>query len=831
MTTSSSAYTPLEALLLFQYLRSHGVASAAFNKISDLLRQDEQIRNGSSFDVGRLSPDALREFFARLLKEEARSEAQALSAGGDGHDGQNGDVPPGSKKRKARSPSLPNTQEAFSSGNENLIPILIQKLYARYREHAIIEIREEERRYSHLKQEYADIKAGKWDARFQKDLEREQAAKQQKEVLNAAKVESTKSPVNAGPSMPSAAEPPSVQHPTKDQRHNTPPHPVPSQIIPPQLRPPNHPPPTLHQPPSISPRPTPSQPNGPTYQVKSPALHPSPYSQQQTPAATTSPQDAAPQNRPTPVPGMPPPPVPGATYPSHPMPPYPPYANNTQQSPRFLNQSPYPPPPPQGSPIGMQQYTAPQPPYLPQAPQAPQAGKSPNRGGVMLQPFTVSAQKPTGVRQQPLPIAPNQATNRPLFATPVTGPGTPSTPNASIARPIQFSPYDIAKLLATPAPVGSATSRLSGSPWNASGRSSNLARQGSPPRPSARSVSPLSDHAPSPVPEAAVATRSVRTGKQPLASESGSQASRRLPARRGRGGSTTSSVLGGSARGRTRSQSVISHAEDVSMLDNESVSGRGVKNEPSTPADVFDQVQATIESTPSSGGPAGSTRRAAIQSNMNKRKRGPRDTSESSDTVLPHPRQDKSVVLAMRKFPLQTSSVMNDILSHKHASLFGAPVRERDAEGYTSMIRRPQDLKSIRAAIAAGAKAVNAATADSASTAPTSSPRDAGGSVLLPVSEDIIPPRGIVNSSQLEKEVMRMFTNAVMFNPGEEDVVQDAREMFEDVQQHVSNFRSLESRKVPGGGVGLGRGRSEVETVEEEDGGGSGSVIGKRRRL
>jgi hypothetical protein len=264
------------------------------------------------------------------------------------------------------------------------------------------------------------------------------------------------------------------------------------------------------------------------------------------------------------------------------------------------------------------------------------------------------------------------------------------------------------------------------------------------------------------------------------------------------------------------------------MIDNDSVSGRRVKNEPSTPADSFDQVRPTIEGTPNSAGPAGSTRRSALQSNINKRKRGARGTSDSSDTVIPHPRHDKSMVLAMRNFPRLSSTVMNDILSHKHASLFGAPVREKDAEGYTTMIRRPQDLKSIRTAIAAGAKAVNAATADSSSTAPTSSPRDAGGTVLLPVSEDLIPPRGIVNSAQLEKEVMRMFSNAVMFNPGEDDVVQDAREMFEDVQQHIANFRSLEkitTARVPPGEAG--QRRSEVDTVEEEE----QSTVSKRRRL
>ena len=43
----------------------------------------------------------------------------------------------------------------------------------------------------------------------------------------------------------------------------------------------------------------------------------------------------------------------------------------------------------------------------------------------------------------------------------------------------------------------------------------------------------------------------------------------------------------------------------------------------------------------------------------------------------------------------------------------------------------------------------------------------------LPLSTDVIPPKAIVNSGQLEKEVMRMFANAVMFNPGDDGMVRD----------------------------------------------------------
>lgn len=130
---------------------------------------------------------------------------------------------------------------------------------------------------------------------------------------------------------------------------------------------------------------------------------------------------------------------------------------------------------------------------------------------------------------------------------------------------------------------------------------------------------------------------------------------------------------------------------------------------------------------------------------------------------------------------------MNDIQSHKHGSVFSNPVKEKDAPGYSEIIRRATDLKSIRTAINAGNRAATNILASSPSL-------DKGENVVeLPISEELVPPKGIVNSAQLEKEIMRMFANAIVFNPGDDGVVQDAREMFEDVQTTISNWRNAES--------------------------------------
>jgi hypothetical protein len=152
-------------------------------------------------------------------------------------------------------------------------------------------------------------------------------------------------------------------------------------------------------------------------------------------------------------------------------------------------------------------------------------------------------------------------------------------------------------------------------------------------------------------------------------------------------------------------------------------------------------------------------------------------------------------------------------------------VKERDAPGYKHLILRPQDLSSIRKAINSGHKAANAAA--SADLHPSQS------SVWLPISEDLIPPKGIINYAQLEKELMRMFANAIMFNADpdrglgrrwdgarkgrddiigyeieEDGVVKDTRAMFGDVEGWLASLRAVEGREefadVAGGAGRLG---------------------------
>lgn len=288
---------------------------------------------------------------------------------------------------------------------------------------------------------------------------------------------------------------------------------------------------------------------------------------------------------------------------------------------------------------------------------------------------------------------------------------------------------------------------------------------------------------------------------------------RKGPMKQARPGSLASSRAGGSVQDRSRSRSILSHTETIAG-DNESQSGHRIKSERGTSVEPTEEE---ITETPSHA--TRRRRRAAAPTvpTSTRRKRNARDASlEEPDDQFSTPGPPKTIH-AQRHFSRMCAPIMNDINSHKHASTFTTAVRAKDAEGYYDIIKRPTDLKSIQKAIATGAKQVAAAATDT----PAGSPGGAGGGVVeLPNTSDHCPPKSIVNAGQLEKELMRMFVNAVMFNPGEDGVVEDAREMFKTVEQSVSNWRNVERSS----------GRTEIEDTPqaEDDEGGQPS---KRRKI
>jgi hypothetical protein len=183
-------------------------------------------------------------------------------------------------------------------------------------------------------------------------------------------------------------------------------------------------------------------------------------------------------------------------------------------------------------------------------------------------------------------------------------------------------------------------------------------------------------------------------------------------------------------------------------------------------------------------------------------------------------------VLWTRNFSRISASTIERIGAHRSASTFALPIKESNAPGYKSVILLPQDLKSIKSAISAGNRHALAMATELGLNDDKSQ-----NTISLPISEDIIPPKGIVNSLQLEKEVMRMFANAIMFNPDEtrglgerftsllrddsdeEDgydfddntVVRETKEMYTEVDKILEELRTAERRK-----------SEETERVERE---------------
>ncbi|MCJ1309105.1 hypothetical protein MMC25_002760 [Agyrium rufum] len=324
-------------------------------------------------------------------------------------------------------------------------------------------------------------------------------------------------------------------------------------------------------------------------------------------------------------------------------------------------------------------------------------------------------------------------------------------------------------------------------------------------RPNDGDVSPISYHSPSPapdVPESLVEETIIANSDETRTPTSAAKALRgrsgRPPSRGKKKLALTPARTTNTRPIPSRSPSLASRTDSQPPLP----ARQKIKAEelPTTP------VTSTGRSPPISLPPASSSRKQAMtisRTAAQKRKRAPTisetpdpsasNTSRDPVTVsTPTPRiapitRTSTHVLASRNFGRTSATIMNDITTHKLASMFAKPLTERDAPGYKDLIYRSQDLKSIRSAVSTGNRAVAAAMTASSSTVDQggSSTAGTGAEDVVPPSTpggsgaiwieydidqgnglDVVPPKGIVNSAQLEKEVMRMFANAVMFNPG-----------------------------------------------------------------
>ena len=326
-----------------------------------------------------------------------------------------------------------------------------------------------------------------------------------------------------------------------------------------------------------------------------------------------------------------------------------------------------------------------------------------------------------------------------------------------------------------PSPIATSASSTKSTKWK-NVDTPGPARQASPTRPSDRDISPISDRAPSPPPLPDdhgttiqdTPTQMQKPAGKPRGGATRGRGGRGRGTKRGRGGravSSASSTRPERDRTESRSQSITSQADELSM--DQSQSTRRIKPEPSAASVQEDDVSMASMTADENNRRPGRRRRGTMPTNEPDNTSHPTTNRKAEILDLPPPPSPASTqfskpgfVLGTRNFPRTSQTLMNEIITHKVASLFAKPLTEREAPGYKDLIYRPQDLKSIKNAISAGGKALVAAAAENVEDV-----NRGEMNVWVPVSPDVVPPKGIVNSAQLEKELMRMFANAVMFNP------------------------------------------------------------------
>ncbi|KAE9376231.1 hypothetical protein N431DRAFT_333626 [Stipitochalara longipes BDJ] len=871
MNSFATPYTPLECLLLFQSLAAYGTEDQDFTRISDLLTNNSLIKDGPAYDAQRLSSDALRQLYLQLLRDELKAEEQ---------DGREDGGQATSKKRKLQSPPLPSLKDAQQ--HKDKLPLLVDRLYARYRDYMVRAIQEDERRYAEVQGQIREIERGEWDERILKEDQalanrpsaattedaRPKANGAPAEVLpqetpvapvEGSQRELTEEPVqpsSPGPKSEKYTEPPAITNAVKSQETSQPSPKIPDPPLignEPQAtnvpRPANggpHGPSPLqmepHQPwkwePSYNPpNPVAAQPAGVPYQ-----FNPSQPSQPHGYAAPPRGSFSAPHGVPIPQPHVPsspissphphaqgvllPPPNGIGRSPTTPGIPLDTLADIAGQQFRAPSGSPMlqqygplsgqyqPPYPPQSRPIpanGTPQWTQP---YIPPYPgQSPQFSYSPTQRPPFPRPDLI----PPENRQYTSPYNGSQGPRPPV-------PGQIQTPRPRPSLP--HTPFSQGGMLSV---TGSGTKWTS----RAAGASPGVNAALDPP--------PMEPLSPVLRPKAHPETLK-KSGKKQIKKSDPSKPAKtpKRGTQRTRAGSTTSSVIAGSYR----SQSVMSHAdEDELSLDND-VPSRHVKEEVATPVGIDDagdttaDESSTIPRMPSRSGPS--------PRHSTKRKRASSIPIEARSTG------PSGHVMWTKAFPKISASALESISGHRNASIFAAPVKDRDAPGYTNIILRPQDLKTIRNAITQGSRAAIAAAPDDAN--PNAS------NIWLPISEDLIPPKGIINYAQLEKELMRMFANAVMFNADpdrgfgkswqgigkgkgeivgyeidEDRVIKDTRAMFTDVEKVVGSLRSAERRSEEMRESSMARGVGDDDEVDELAGDGESHVgntgsMAKRRR-
>ncbi|KAJ5599113.1 hypothetical protein N7450_000180 [Penicillium hetheringtonii] len=696
-----SAYTPFESLLFFQSLAASNVRPASFASISALLNNNQHVRQQVAFSADRLSPEALEDLYATLLRDGIDRE--------NGPNGKPTDSSPSSnpKKRKISSPRPENLSNTAT--HAVLVPELVAHLYARFKELVTKEIREDEKRYTQIKDEIDRL---------------------EKEDDKSTNIETA--PLNSDELPPQSMDL-DVKQETTQQENSL------KQAVP----------------------------------------------QTSQTAGSQGDGEIAGQTKPGPI-------QPSAN------------ATNAMMEEQYAQDKMVAPARPTGPS---------QPPVPPLAPRTQHPV-----------PGTPTAPPPTAVPH------PSQIAPRPNIATPLSKPGVESTPTQSSFQQWQLepppqSPYSAVSPTAT-SQVGSASAKQPQPSSQAPSRkpskasiSSNVPSTPGPAQSEIQTPVPIGHPRLSQTPNVVIPPYNDKGGSRPRLSidtpgsstpwkrtprlsipHSPTSPARPRPEDKnkkepGRYWGQIYPTIKTERTSTTRRGRAISSASTQSR-------GRSVTSRERSPA-----AETGRDSRAERRSGVGASFDESTPKQRSKRKRG---VSESFE----EPKVDTSrYVVCTRGFHRTAAPILNDVTTHKLASIFAKPLGERDAPGYHDLIYRPQDLKTIKSAVHQGSKAVAAATeavstpaGDSESPAPVSGTPTKNNVLMLQKSEDL-------------KEFVRMFANAIMYNPvpergfgpgfpmisdrgsrestqssdGEEGgIIQDSKDMFKDVEQAVTRWRAAE---------------------------------------
>ncbi|KAK5072986.1 hypothetical protein LTS08_004070 [Lithohypha guttulata] len=776
-----TSYSPYETLLFFQNVAQHGVDGSSLQEISTTLNQNELIRQSSDYDAEKFSPDALQFLYNKTVG--ARNDDAPVKTNGDGASDNANPL----KRKLSTSPP-----RNLKDDPEYIVQQFVERLYAQFRSETIRDLQQQEREYEQLQHEIskledqAKVDVDQAQAQTRAVQPHEQARPSSAHIDGpdpvSAQLQASLEAINDVPKSSVAA----LEEPTKQSSSGPAfadqalPSPIPIQRsvsrpgsgagtpLPPPAQPqavlqatatPHQSPGAFNRtlpPPSpqrnnygpIPPPPHTYPPHHQQAQAQPPMISPIHSLQRMPSHEGYPPQRSSSQGRGSPMP-------PHASYPQQPYPRYPPH----QQPPPYGWPSHPPPQPyPQQYPP-VQHYPPPVPNRYP-----PVQVHTPNQPPYQQYPNTA-----------PIP-----------YPGPQQYRGSPAPPYHQYAASASTTPMP-PRPLSRAALIRSASS----TPWKR--RSTPMGFRPRSPSRLEREVSPLSDHE-SPAPESpnrGVGRPSMQEGAPPKKS---------LP----RDKSVTP------AANLSRSQSVVSTVSEIPEPPKRRP-GRPPKVKvegPSTPvptnsdADSEQQQRSSGRRGRPRAGSATNPPELARTGTVSKRKReapsvSPVPHARPSTNVQPSSvvrnntqHSDRNFVVISRTFGKTSQLLLNEITSHKRGNIFAKPLSERDAPGYKQLVHRPQDLKSIKAAISKGSRVALTAieeleakteVEDGAAHNGTSTPvaKDmlvagsgdvkegalGNGFYLVRATEDLMPPKGIVNSSQLELELIRMFANAIMFNP------------------------------------------------------------------